>query len=554
MVSINLNSAASKSGINLASANSELQKSLSKLSSGSRIVDSSDDAGGLAVSMKMNAKGIQLGALDKNLQNSLSYLETQEGALRILGTILSRIDELEALKKDVTKNQGDTENYDKEIENLQAEIVKIREEKFNGVRLFSSSNTADSIQADALPLNDNVVDIIRPALGQFTTETRTFTRIRESSNINSFNTDCLSDTARDYVFNSENSLVNNLGSVPSGNTTVTFGENALDRNDDGSSSAIDITPIFGPSGINFNGVNYTQIYVNNNGNVTFGSPLSTFTPSTIASGSGIPIIAPFWADVDTREPINPNPSPGGNSTGSNLAYYDLDADNGAITVTWDDVRFFNNPSSGTNPNNVNNSFQLQIIDNCDGNAIIIFRYENIDWTAGRASGSDVYGLGGTPARAGFNNGSVALELPQSGNQDQMLALESSQPSVGFNSGRPGVFIFQLSNGQITPPIDETVIETVTETVTTWHSYVSLEELSDHIAQNGASQSALRNLKDSTEITQINTQAAKSRITDVDIASESTRLTRFQILQQASTSILSQANLSHQSLLKLLNLV
>ena len=119
MVSINLNSAASKSGVNLASANSELQKSLSKLSSGSRIVDSSDDAGGLAVSMKMNAKGIQLGALDKNLQNSLSYLETQEGALRILGTILSRIDELEALKKDVTKNQGDTENYDKEIENLQ---------------------------------------------------------------------------------------------------------------------------------------------------------------------------------------------------------------------------------------------------------------------------------------------------------------------------------------------------------------------------------------------------------------------------------------------------
>ncbi|MCX6962186.1 MAG: flagellin [Verrucomicrobia bacterium] len=553
MVSINTNIAANIAARNIYDTKSDLEGSLSKLSSGSRIVKSSDDAGGMAVSMKMDAQELQLSALEKNLTNSLSLLETQEGALRILSQILSRISELEALKVDVTKNKGDIENYDKEIKNLQSEIVKIREEKFNGVRLFSSTNTADSMEVDGFPLNDNVVEIIRPPLGQFTTETRTFNRIRESSNLNSFDTHCLSDIARNFLFHNDNSLVNNLGSVPSGNSSVTFGENALTRNDDGSSSAIDITSIFGSSGINFNGVNYTQIYVNNNGNITFGSPLSTFTPSTIASGSGIPIIAPFWADVDTREPINPSPSPGGNSTGSNLTYYDLDVENAVLTITWDDVRFYNNTNAGTNPNNVSNSFQLQIMNNCNGNAIIVFRYENIDWTAGQASNSDVYGLGGTPARAGFNNGAVALELPQSGNQDQMLELESSQPNVGYNSGRPGVFIFQLSNGQITPPIDETVIETVTETVTTWHSYVSLEELSDYTAQNGASQSAIRNLVDSVKINRQNLNTASSRIKDVDIASETSKLSSLKVIQEAGVAMLSQANISQQSILRLLQI-
>ena len=50
----------------------------------------------------------------------------------------------------------------------------------------------------------------------------------------------------------------------------------------------------------FFGSNYSDVYVNNNGNVTFNSPLGLFTPSPIGTGLGFPIIAPFWADVDTR--------------------------------------------------------------------------------------------------------------------------------------------------------------------------------------------------------------------------------------------------------------
>ncbi|MDH4190679.1 MAG: Ig-like domain-containing protein, partial [Betaproteobacteria bacterium] len=214
-----------------------------------------------------------------------------------------------------------------------------------------------------------------------------------------------------------NTLVNGLGG------TRGFGEYFLPANDDGSTGAINITSVFGASGINFFGHNYTSLYVNNNGNITFNGPLGSYTPSSIAAGIGGPIIAPFWADVDTRGATSI--SPGGNSTGSNLVWYDLDATNGVMTITWDDVGYY---SLGSTPN----AFQVQLISEGSGDFDIVYRYEEINWTTGNASGGSG-GLGGTPARAGYNaqDGVHYFELPQSGNQAQMLALESAGTSV-FN--------------------------------------------------------------------------------------------------------------------------
>lgn len=141
MISININPAASGAGLNLGKANEALQKSLSRLSSGQRIVNSSDDAGGLAVSMKMSAALKRTEATAINLRNIQSYLDTQDGAFKVADKTLSRMSELTTLARDVTKNPGDIENYNKEFENLKLQLQSLSTEKFNGVPLFDSAVT-----------------------------------------------------------------------------------------------------------------------------------------------------------------------------------------------------------------------------------------------------------------------------------------------------------------------------------------------------------------------------------------------------------------------------
>jgi flagellin len=144
MISINVNSAASGAGLNLGKSNDALQKSLARLSSGRRIVTSSDDAGGLAVSMKMSAALKRTEATAINLANIQSYLQTQDGAFSVADKVLSRMSELTTLARDVTKNSGDVENYDKEFQNLQSQLTSLGTEKFNGQALFATSTSTGS--------------------------------------------------------------------------------------------------------------------------------------------------------------------------------------------------------------------------------------------------------------------------------------------------------------------------------------------------------------------------------------------------------------------------
>ncbi len=141
MISINVNPAASGAGLNLGKANEALQKSLARLSSGRRIVNSSDDAGGLAVSMKMAAAQKRTEATAINLRNMVSFLDTQDGAFTVADKVLSRMSELSALSRDVSKNAGDVENYDKEFSNLKLQLASLATEKFNGVTLFSAASS-----------------------------------------------------------------------------------------------------------------------------------------------------------------------------------------------------------------------------------------------------------------------------------------------------------------------------------------------------------------------------------------------------------------------------
>jgi flagellin len=138
-VVINTNYAATVASNNLATSNSMLQKSLNRLSSGSKIVNPSDDAGGLAVSMKLSAAAVRQGAVASNIGNAVSLLQTQDGALKVTGQVLQRISELRVLYDDVTKSSTDKANYNTEFTALQSQLTANAGEKFNGVALFGST-------------------------------------------------------------------------------------------------------------------------------------------------------------------------------------------------------------------------------------------------------------------------------------------------------------------------------------------------------------------------------------------------------------------------------
>jgi hypothetical protein len=227
-------------------------------------------------------------------------------------------------------------------------------------------------------------------------------------------------------------LVNGLGGPSGFGTEMVGGEFGGRGTDDGSSPELDITPVF-EEGLDFGGVRYDGLFVNNNGNVTFGRALGAFTPFPLDGSAPTPIIAPFFADVDTTIGAVA-PTPGGTSTGSNLVWYAVDPETDTVTATWDDVGYFPDRTDKLN------AFQLQLVDLGDGNYDIVFRYEDINWTTGGASGGED-GLGGEVARVGFSatDGGASFEPEGSGNQEAMLNLLTGDS----NTGQPGLYRIEI---------------------------------------------------------------------------------------------------------------
>ena len=155
-LTINTNSSAAAASYHLSKNQSALQKSLTRLSSGNRIVQPVDDAGGLAVSMKMESAIVRLSGAQKNVQNATSFLEVQDGVLQAAGKIVNRMIELKGLSDDVMKNSSDVENYNSEFKDLQMQIYDMASLKFNGVSLFASTTTRDG--STSAVFNDATAD------------------------------------------------------------------------------------------------------------------------------------------------------------------------------------------------------------------------------------------------------------------------------------------------------------------------------------------------------------------------------------------------------------
>lgn len=161
----------------------------------------------------------------------------------------------------------------------------------------------------------------------------------------------------------------------------TFGTPPDYRNDDSSSPPINLPFIFC-----FYGQVMNTVYINNNGNISFGTPYGTFSSSTFPSAN-YSMIAPFWADIDTRGPA------------SGIVYYKVTPT--ALIVRWQTVGYYSMHTDKLN------DFQLIITTGNDPllppGSNCAFCYGDMQWTTGDAS-SGVNGFGGTPATVGCNLG------------------------------------------------------------------------------------------------------------------------------------------------------
>ncbi len=169
-ITVNTNAAASAANYHLSRNQSALQKSLTRLASGSRITQPIDDAGGLAVSMKLNSAVVRLAGAQKNVQNATSFLEVQDGVLDSVGKILNLMVELKGLSDDVMKNSSDIQNYNREFQDLQQQVYDMAAVKFNGVSLFATSNSEGTQNGVFDNLNqsltlDNTISVFASADG-----------------------------------------------------------------------------------------------------------------------------------------------------------------------------------------------------------------------------------------------------------------------------------------------------------------------------------------------------------------------------------------------------
>ncbi len=213
-----------------------------------------------------------------------------------------------------------------------------------------------------------------------------------------------------------------LGDITGNGTAVTglggargYGETELPRGDD-TVAQVNVAAVF-ESGFSLGGVQYAadELFIATDGLISFGSAVSGVAAT--AGSIAAPFFAIFNGDVDTRLD--------GEGAESGGVWLDVDTARDCVTITWDQVGFYRRNASLTD------TFQIQLFDRGNSGFEVVYRYQNISWTAGDLQGG-WGGLDGIAALIGHRataSGSAVL-LGASGNQTAELALAQDLGNTG----------------------------------------------------------------------------------------------------------------------------
>ncbi len=536
---INTNIASLNAQRNLNATSGSLQTSLQRLSSGLRINSAKDDAAGLAISERFTAQIRGLDQARRNANDGISLSQTAEAALQSSGDILQRIRELAIQSANATNSSGDRAALNAEVQQLTQELQRIATTtEFNGQKLLDGSFTSAKFQVGA-----NANQTITATSGNF--QTNAFGNYRIGGLATSSGTP---NGVGDLVVGSN--ADGQLTTGVTGNTSGIQGDTITIANSLGSkeltypagASAEDIANRINQAETGVRASALTSFVLgadDENGTDQFlqGSSYSFHLASDTAAGQ-----APD-SFVTVSFSIGGSASGVGASSSAHLsaavqAFNDVSGRTGFVAriVETDNGNFGIQLTSEAGKD-------LRITnDSQTGNDIAI---ENLSVLDGDATTSGtIVSLAAQGSAGGWGDTeSVWLTGQLILDSDRSFSLTTSETDILLNAGTVGG---QLQTAE---RMDISTVDAANRTLAIVDS--ALSAVTNQRARYGALQSRFENTISNLQSTSENLSASRSRIRDADFAAETANLTRAQILQQAGTAMLAQANQIPQQVLQLL---
>ena len=524
---INTNMMAQSTANLLGASSQRLSQSLARLSSGSKINSPADDAAGLAVSMNFTAQIGRTDAANNNVANAASFSQTQDGYLQQVSNALNRMSELAVQAQDVTKSDSDRSLYNQEFQTLATYINGVGNKDFNGVSLFSGNDlnvtsdseggtfqmkgisgsflptvtqTSSSSTSGPMPTNITVGDL----LPNYDSSNPTGFAAQDSSSLSGGGPLLRYSTLTDILGYMNTYLSEEGGGSASydsttGQLTITLaaGEKLIEG-DDSNHSVASSNDIFAALGLSASELDNRA-----------GSSSKTVTSQLTTAMSA------------TREPYSVDSTLGEILGGSGSYPVQVNSDNDnnyshtfANTDTLQDVvDFLNNETGGT-------------------------------------------------TSAAYDSSTGQFTFTEDGNQETNIssAVRDCVPYT-YTTNSSGFFIFTSSplthavtNGSSdssssSSALDISTADDAKAALTTIKNAIST--VASDRATIGSNMERLNSTSQELSTLANNLSAANSRITDVDVATESTNYAKENILVQTGTAMLAQANALPQSVLKLL---
>lgn len=505
---LNTNIQSLNSQRHLSNSQSSLNTALERLSSGLRINSAKDDAAGLAISDRMTAQIRGLTQAQRNANDGISMAQTAEGALGKMSEILQRIRELAVQSANATNSASDRKALNDEVGQLVSELQRFASTtQFNGTTLLDGTNATNTYQVGA-----NANQTITATTTDFRTDK--YGAYQVGNAVATGNGVAVSNAVTAAAKTAGTSaIVSSSGSMilngPNGKATIT----CLEKD-----SAYDMAQ-----------------KINAHSETGITAEARTETMLTLA-GSGAYSFDVFTSSASTTGLVSDNLR--------TTVAFDIKEKEGKDALTAA-ANAFNDASSKT-------GVTARVSD--DGKGIVLVNDEGKNINLSINSAASTVCMGNTSAAA--TCASASDKTLTAGGQ---ITLDASRSySVEFKTLKlqagvladKSVSATQSSELQTVATLDISTVKSATQALRTVDQ--ALDAVTTQRAKFGALQSRFEYTVANLSTTIENTTSARSRIQDTDFASETANMTKAQVLQQAGTAMLAQANSLPQSVLTLLN--